>query len=81
MPILGFRVGGVPEIATDGTAELVEPGAPEALAAAIARLLDDPERARRQAAAARERVRDRFTAEANAAATLAVYERLVGNRA
>jgi glycosyltransferase involved in cell wall biosynthesis len=81
VPVVATKVGGVPEIATDGTAELVEPGAPEALAAAIARLLDDPERAGKQAAAARERVRRHFTAEANAAATLALYERLRDSRA
>ena len=76
VPVVATRVGGVPEIAAAGTAELVEPGAPEALAAAIAGLLDEPDRARSQALAARERVRERFSAGANAAATLALYERV-----
>ena len=76
VPVVATRVGGVPEIASEGTAELVAPGDPGALAAAIAGLLDDPERARRQAEAARARVRELFSAEANAEATLALYERL-----
>lgn len=76
VPVVATRVGGVPEIATEGTAELVEPGDHEALASAIARLLDDPERARLHTEAAREQVRHRFSAEANAEATLALYERL-----
>jgi glycosyltransferase involved in cell wall biosynthesis len=76
VPVVATRVGGVPEIATEGTAELVEPGDPAALAAAIARVLDDPALARRHTDAAREQVRQRFSAEANAEATLALYERL-----
>jgi glycosyltransferase involved in cell wall biosynthesis len=80
VPVVATRVGGVPEIAVDGTAELVTPGAPRELAEAIARLLDDPDRAGRQAAAARDRVRDNFSAAANAAATLALYEQLTRGR-
>ena len=76
VPVVATRVGGVPEIATEGTAELVEPGDPAAMAAAIARVLDDPALARRHTDAAREQVRQRFSAEANAEATLALYERL-----
>ena len=80
VPVVATRVGGVPEIAVDGTAELIEPGAPSELAAAVARLLDDPDRARRQAAAARARVREHFSAAGNASATLELYERLTGGR-
>jgi glycosyltransferase involved in cell wall biosynthesis len=76
VPVVATRVGGVPEITADGTAELVEAGDAAALAAAVARLLDDPDRARSQAQAALARVRERFSAEANAAATLALYERV-----
>ena len=76
VPVVATRVGGVPEIASEGTAELVAPGDPGALAAAIAGLLDDPGRARRQAEAARARVREHFSAEANAESTLALYRRL-----
>jgi glycosyltransferase involved in cell wall biosynthesis len=78
VPVVATRVGGVTEIASEGTAELVAPGDAPALAAAVAGLLDDPERARRQAAAAREQVRERFSAAGNAEATIALYERLAG---
>lgn len=77
VPIVATRVGGVPEILSEGTAQLVEAGDHQGLAQAIARLLDDPERRAAQVEAARERVRRDFSAEANARATLALYERLL----
>jgi glycosyltransferase involved in cell wall biosynthesis len=82
IPAVATAVGGVPEIVTNGTAQLVPPGDDAALAAAIGRLLDDSELSRRQAEAGRRLVRERFAAGATADATLALYERLVagGNR-
>jgi glycosyltransferase involved in cell wall biosynthesis len=77
VPVVATAVGGVPEIVSNGTAQLVPPGDDAALAQAIARLLDDPALARRQADAARRLVEDRFSADANADATLALYERLL----
>jgi glycosyltransferase involved in cell wall biosynthesis len=42
VPPVATRVGGIPEVVTDGRdGLLVEPGDPESLAAAAARLLDD----------------------------------------
>jgi glycosyltransferase involved in cell wall biosynthesis len=76
VPVVATTVGGVPEIATAETAQLVPPGDEAALAGAVARLLDDPVLAREQAAAARRLVEERFGAAANADATLALYERL-----
>lgn len=80
VPIVATRVGGVPEILSEATAQLVEAGDPHGLAQAIARLLDEPELREAQVAAARERVRRDFSAEANARATLALYERLLRQR-
>jgi glycosyltransferase involved in cell wall biosynthesis len=77
IPVVATEVGGVPEIVGDGTAQLVPPGDDAALAEAVARLLDDPALARQQAEAARRLVEERFSADANAEATLALYERLV----
>lgn len=77
VPAVATAVGGVPEIVSDGTAQLVPPGDEVALAAAIAQLLDDPELSRRQAEAARRLVSERFGAGANADATLALYQALV----
>ena len=75
--VVATRVGGVPEILSEDTAQLVEAGDHEALAAAIARLLDDPALHARQVDAARERVRRDFSADGNARATLSLYERLL----
>jgi glycosyltransferase involved in cell wall biosynthesis len=80
VPAVATAVGGIPEIAVDGTAQLVPPGDEAALAAAIERLLDEPELAAAQTRAARERVIERYTAEANARATLDLYERLLESR-
>jgi glycosyltransferase involved in cell wall biosynthesis len=52
-PLLLTAVGGFPEVAATGAAELVPPGDPEALAAALRGLLDDPGRRAALAAAAR----------------------------
>jgi glycosyltransferase involved in cell wall biosynthesis len=57
-PIVATAVGGVPELIEDGVhGLLVQPCDPPALAAAIARLLDDRELATRLGQAARERQR------------------------
>jgi glycosyltransferase involved in cell wall biosynthesis len=46
LPVVATRVGGLPELVDDGvTGQLVAPEDPEALAHAIADVLDDPERA------------------------------------
>jgi glycosyltransferase involved in cell wall biosynthesis len=78
VPVVATTVGAVPEIAIDGTAQLVSPGDDAALAEAIARLLADPGLRERQAQAARERVLARYTAEACARETLGLYRRLLG---
>jgi glycosyltransferase involved in cell wall biosynthesis len=77
VPVVATKVGGVPEIAADGTAQLVPPGDEQALAGAIARLLDDAELRRHQARRARERVLARYTARDSARATLSLYRRLL----
>ena len=51
-PLVATRVGGIAELTGDDGAVLVPPGDPGALAAAVSRLLDDPEAAARLAAAA-----------------------------
>jgi glycosyltransferase involved in cell wall biosynthesis len=50
-PLLLSAVGGFPEVAATGAAELVPPGDPDALAAALETLLADPARLARLAAA------------------------------
>lgn len=64
LPVVAARASSLPEIVVDGeTGLLVPPGDAPALAAAIARLLDDPELARRLGAAGRVRIRARFRPE------------------
>jgi glycosyltransferase involved in cell wall biosynthesis len=76
VPVVASRVGGVPELAPPGTALLVRPGDPAQLAAAIARLLDEPGLAEAQRAAARAHIEATGGAPAMVAQTLALYERL-----
>jgi len=61
LPVVGSRVGGIPDLIDDGVEGLlVEPGDPESLAQAIGRLLDAPEEARRMGERGRERRRREF---------------------
>jgi glycosyltransferase involved in cell wall biosynthesis len=78
IPVVGTRVGGMLETIRDGeTGFLVEPEQPELLAAAMARVLEDPALARRLSAAARERAVTNFSWKARAGRLADVYTRLV----
>jgi radical SAM protein with 4Fe4S-binding SPASM domain len=62
LPVVSTRTGGVPEAVEDGvTGLLVPPGDPEALAAALAKTLDDPALAARLGEAGRRRALERFS--------------------
>jgi glycosyltransferase involved in cell wall biosynthesis len=64
VPAVATRVGGVPSVVRDGETGLLAPyGDAEALAAAAAGLLADPERRRRMGAAARSRAHPYFSGE------------------
>jgi glycosyltransferase involved in cell wall biosynthesis len=61
VPLLATRVGGTPEVVTDGeTGRLVSPRSPEALAGGIIDFLTDPGPWRQMARRAREAVEQRF---------------------
>lgn len=78
VPAVAAAVGGVPETVTDEESALVvPPGNAEALARAIARLLDDPELAARLAAAGTARAAA-FSPEAYMKRLGAVYTRVLG---
>jgi glycosyltransferase involved in cell wall biosynthesis len=74
-PLVASRTGALPEVVGyDGSAGLlVAPGDPGALCAAVERLLDDPAERERLGAAARARVRERFTWRSVASATASYY--------
>ncbi len=74
-PVVATPVGGTPELLVDGeTGLLVPPRDPHALAAALRRVLDDPQLAARLGRAGRERVEREFTLEAMNARMLAIYD-------
>ena len=76
-PVVATRVGGVPDQVVDGeTGILVAPQNPEALAAAIAGLLNDRSRAEAMGRAGRERRRAEFSIEATTRRVEELYEEL-----
>ena len=76
VPVVACRVGGIAEQLTDETGVLVEPGDPQGFAAAIAQLLDDPDRCARMGAAAAADARGRFSLDRQVDAYLDLYAEL-----
>jgi len=73
-PVVASAVGGILEVVVDGeTGILVPPAKPDALAAALTRLLNDPEARRRMGQAGRKRVEARFSWASVAERTERVY--------
>jgi glycosyltransferase involved in cell wall biosynthesis len=80
-PIVASRVGGIPEIITDGhNGLLVTQKDPDALAAAIRRLQDDESLRRELALRGREFALDRLSWQATASAFEAIYTRVSNER-
>jgi glycosyltransferase involved in cell wall biosynthesis len=78
LPVVATAVGGVPELVVDGvTGRLTPPGDAAALAAALADLVDDPEKRRRFGAAAGLRAA-RFGVSAMVEAYAAFFEESAG---
>ncbi|HVL81586.1 MAG TPA: glycosyltransferase family 4 protein [Actinomycetota bacterium] len=82
VPLVTTTGGALPEVTgPDGEAALhVPPGSPDAIAAAIARLLDDPDLRARLARGGRARVLDRYTWEEAASQTVDVYREVMASR-
>jgi glycosyltransferase involved in cell wall biosynthesis len=75
-PVVATTVGGLPEAVQDGeTGLLVAPDDPEALAAALVRLLTDPAECSRMGAKGRESVHANAGIETIALQTIHVYDR------
>jgi glycosyltransferase involved in cell wall biosynthesis len=82
LPVVAAAAGGVPDAVVDGptghrTGRLVPPRDARALADAIIAALTETETTRTLIANARRHVADRFSADAMAAGTLAVYRKLL----
>jgi glycosyltransferase involved in cell wall biosynthesis len=75
-PLVLSDVGGFPEVAAAGAAELVPPGDAAALRAALQRLLDDPAARERLTAGARRAAHERYGWDAIARRHLELYARL-----
>jgi glycosyltransferase involved in cell wall biosynthesis len=82
LPLVATRVGGIPELVEEGeTGLLVAPRDPGALGAAIASLVEAPERRREMGRRARARAVSRFAWSAIAADTAALYRETGPGRA
>ena len=74
LPVISTPLAGVPEMVQDGSnGYLVPERDPAALAAAIEKLIDDPERARRLGARGREIAREKFSIEESARQLRALF--------
>jgi glycosyltransferase involved in cell wall biosynthesis len=81
-PIVATRVGGVPEMIDDGVhGLLVTPHDPAAIAAGVARVLDDRAAAEAMGRRARERRRTEFDVDVMVSRFERLYEDLYGRRA
>jgi sugar transferase (PEP-CTERM/EpsH1 system associated) len=78
LPVVGTRVGGVPEVVDEGrTGQLVPPRDPEAMAAAFERYVLDPAHACAHGAAGRTRVLTHYSMPAMVAGYQALYDSLL----
>lgn len=62
-PVVATSVGGVPDVVDDDVGALVAPRDPEAMAAALERLVTDADAVRRLASTGRERAFERYSAD------------------
>ena len=78
--VVATNVGGIPDVVQDGrTGILVEPRDPQALAAAVISLLDDPAGASAIGRRAAEQARHRFSREATALAFASLYKKVLAS--
>jgi len=78
LPTVASRVGGIPELVTDGVTGLLVDNDPESIASALERIRDDIRLRTTMSAAAMARIRTEFSQDKMADRTLAVYRRVLG---
>ena len=82
LPVVATRVGGNPELVTDGnTGFLVEARSPDALAASLRRYLEDPTLLAEHGRAARDHIEAEFSLERMVGGYERLYRRLLEQRA
>jgi glycosyltransferase involved in cell wall biosynthesis len=80
-PVIGTRIGGIPELITEGKhGQLVDCGAPEQLQAAIRKLWSDTRAQERMGRNARALIETKFAEEARTDALLRIYETVCSSR-
>lgn len=78
-PIIGSRIGGIPEQVRDGVEGLLfEPGNVQDLADSLDTLVENPEKAREMGNNARERLSQKYSLSKHMAALQALYTELLG---
>jgi glycosyltransferase involved in cell wall biosynthesis len=78
IPVVTTSVSGIPELVTDGvTGVVVRPGDPKELATGLQRVIDEPQAARKRAAAGLARVAAEFEIAQSAATMASLFERVL----
>jgi len=80
LPVVVTRVGGNPELVTDGTGHLVQPHEVDGTARALSALIASSERRREMGQRARQRTLEHFTLELMAEAYVDAFERATQGR-
>lgn len=81
LPSVCSNVGGIPEVVTHDVHGLLAPVEVEALAAALARYVQDPALAARHGAAARARIEEKYSMAAMLGAYTGLYDSLLARKA
>jgi glycosyltransferase involved in cell wall biosynthesis len=79
VPMIAARIGGIPEIFGAESPALFAPSSPEAMAAAIAAALDDPQTTKQRAMTLRTRISAHFSQQAMVNGVLAAYRDAFAN--
>jgi glycosyltransferase involved in cell wall biosynthesis len=80
LPVIATGVGDIPRVVTSDAGLIVPPAQPEALAEAMARLLDDPALCQSMGAAARRHSLAEFSADVWMDRILALYREVIEPR-
>jgi glycosyltransferase involved in cell wall biosynthesis len=80
LPVVATSVGDIPNVVTEETGVIVPPHQPEQLAAAIEKLLDDPEQRQLMGRAARQRAIHEYSVDAWMKRHVALYEELLSSK-